>query len=166
VENQVIDILRQARKPLYVHTVITGGQALDTVNGFRSLTQSTTDRNVIVWTNEYFGRVERDGKTFADMAAYNENAAKVLGSIHIPKRNPDTFGRDVEDIISRKLTFEEAIANGAFSIIRSNASESYSEICSNNLTRSIDQKQLIGQVAAKRHSAGAGRSGVCAGDVE
>ena len=118
VENQVIDILRQAGKRLYVHTVITGGQALlDTVNGFRSLAQSTNDRNVIVWINEYFGRVERDGKTFPDMTAYVENADKVLGSVHIPKRNPDTFGRDVEDIISRKLTFEEAIANGAFSIM-------------------------------------------------
>ena len=61
--------------------------------------------------------MERDGKTFPDMAAYIENADKVLGSVHIPKRNPDTFGRDVEDIISRKLTFEEAISNGAFSIM-------------------------------------------------
>ena len=118
VENQVIDILKDAGKRLYVHTVITGGQALlDTVNGFRSLAQSTTDQNVIVWINEYFGRVERDGKTFSDMAAYTENAGKVLGSVHIPKRNPDTFGRDVEDVISRKLTFEEAITNGTFSIM-------------------------------------------------
>lgn len=118
VENQVIDILKEAGKQLYVHTVVTGGQALlDTVNGFRSLAQSTTDQNVIVWINEYFGRVERDGKTFADMAAYTENSDKVLGSVHIPKRNPDTFGRDVEDIISRKFTFEEAITNGAFSIM-------------------------------------------------
>lgn len=118
VENQVIDVLRQAGKRLYVHTVITGGQALlDTVNGFRSLAQSTTDRNIIVWINEYFGRVERDGKTFPDMAAYTENSDKVLGSIQIPKRNADTFGRDIEEVISRKLTFEEAITKGAFSIM-------------------------------------------------
>lgn len=118
VENEVIDVLRQAGKRLYVHTVITGGQALlDTVNGFRSLAQSTTDRNIIVWINEYFGQVERDGKTFPDMTAYTENSDKVLGSIHIPKRNADTFGRDVEEVISRKLTFEEAITKGAFSIM-------------------------------------------------
>jgi hypothetical protein len=118
VENQVIDVLRQAGKQLYVHAVITGGQALlDTLNGFRSLARSTTDRNVIVWINEYFGRVERDGKTFVDMAAAIENADKVLGSIVIPKRNPDTFGRDVEALISRKLTFDEAIADGSFSIM-------------------------------------------------
>ena len=61
--------------------------------------------------------MERDGKTFPDMTAYTENSDKVLGSVHIPKRNPDTFGRDVEDIISRKLTFEEAISTGAFSIM-------------------------------------------------
>src|SRR4051794_21930134 len=118
VENQVIEILREAGKRLYVHTVITGGQALlDTVNGFRSLAQSTTDRNVIVWINEYFGRVERDGKKFANMAAYLENSDKVLGSVQITKRNPDTFGRDVEDMISRKLTFDEAISREAFSLM-------------------------------------------------
>jgi cellulose biosynthesis protein BcsQ len=118
IENQVIDILRDAGKKLYVHTVITGGQALlDTVNGFRSLAQSTSDRNVIVWVNEYFGRVERDGKKLADMADYTENADKVFGSVHITKRNQDTFGRDVEDVISRKLTFQEAITEGEFSIM-------------------------------------------------
>ena len=154
VENQVIDILREAGKRLYVHTVITGGQALlDTVNGFRSLAQSTTDQNVIVWINEYFGRVERDGKTFPDMAAYTENADKVLGSVHIPKRNPDTFGRDVEDVISRKLTFEEAIANGAFSIMTKQrlrvVQRDLFEQLDAHRNLMIDQKRLIGEVAAK-----------------
>jgi hypothetical protein len=33
------------------------------------------------------------------------------------KRNQDTFGRDVEDMISRKLTFDDAIHNGQFTIM-------------------------------------------------
>lgn len=118
VENQVIDLLRNAGKKLYVHTVITGGQALlDTMNGFRSLAQSTEERNIVLWINEYFGRVERDGKKFSDMAAYAENADKVFGSVHVTQRNKDTFGRDVEEVIARKLSFEEAIREGEFSLM-------------------------------------------------
>ena len=118
IENRVIDVLRNAGKKLYVHTVITGGQALlDTVNGFRSLAQSTEDQNIVVWINEYFGRVERDGKRFSDMTAFTENADKVFGSVHITERNHDTFGRDVEEVISKKLTFEEAIREGQFSLM-------------------------------------------------
>ena len=118
IENRVIDLLRNAGKKLYVHTVVTGGQALlDTINGFRSLAQSTEERNIIVWVNEYFGRVERDGKTFGDMAAFVENAEKVFGSVHIAQRNHDTFGRDVEEVIAKKLTFDEAIREGGFSLM-------------------------------------------------
>ena len=101
-----------------MHTLVTGGQALlDTINGFRSLAQSTEERNIIVWVNEYFGRVERDGKTFGEMAAYVENADKVFGSVHIAQRNHDTFGRDVEEVIAKKLTFDEAIRDGGFSLM-------------------------------------------------
>ncbi|HLH02761.1 MAG TPA: hypothetical protein VKX25_08320 [Bryobacteraceae bacterium] len=118
IENRVMDLMKSAGKKLYVHTVITGGQALlDTINGFRSLAQSTEDRNIVLWANEYFGRIERDGKRLAEMAAYVENAAKVVGSVHITQRNHDTFGRDVEEVIAKKLSFEEAIRDGEFSLM-------------------------------------------------
>ena len=56
LENNVVDVLTVAGKQLYVHTVITGGQALlDTLLGFKSLAESNADRNIIVWLNEYFG---------------------------------------------------------------------------------------------------------------
>jgi hypothetical protein len=118
LENNVIGLLRDSGKKLYVHTVVTGGQALaDTLKGFKSLAESTEDRIIIVWVNEYFGRVEREGKEFGDMAVYRENEQKVFGSIAIPKRNQDTFGRDVEEVVSRKLTLQEAISSSDFTIM-------------------------------------------------
>ena len=117
LENNVHDMLRTAGKRLYVHTVITGGQALfDTLNGFSQLAEST-ERNIIVWVNEYFGSVERDGKQFADMKVFQDNAHRVFGTVGIPKRNHDTFGRDIEEMISQKLTFSEAIRESNFSIM-------------------------------------------------
>ncbi len=70
-----------------------------------------------MWVNEYFGRVEREGKEFGDMTVYRENEQKVYGAIAIPRRNPDTFGRDIEEVIARKLTLQEAITSGDFTIM-------------------------------------------------
>ncbi len=110
LENNALDYLREHGRRVYVHTVITGGQALlDTLNGFNELAQTTSDRNIVVWVNEYFGRVEADGKKFSDMVAYRENAEKVCGAVIFQKRNQDTFGRDLEEMIAAKLTFEEAV---------------------------------------------------------
>jgi hypothetical protein len=49
LENNVHELLRAAGKRLFVHTVITGGQALaDTLNGFGQLAESTSDQNIVV----------------------------------------------------------------------------------------------------------------------
>jgi hypothetical protein len=110
LENNAFEYLNKNGRRVYVHTVITGGQALlDTLNGFHELAQTTRERNIVIWVNEYFGRVEADGKKFSEMAAYRENAEKVCGAVIFSKRNQDTFGRDIEDMISAKLTFQEAI---------------------------------------------------------
>ena len=110
LENNALDYLNKNGRRVYVHTVITGGQALlDTLNGFHELAQTTSERNIVIWVNEYFGRVEADGKKFSEMAAYRENAEKVCGAVIFSKRNQDTFGRDIEDMIAAKLTFREAI---------------------------------------------------------
>jgi len=89
----------------------------DTLEGFRQLAESITDQIFVVWINEYFGRVERDGKQFLNMKVFEDNAQKVCGTVAIIKRNHDTFGRDIEDMVSQKLTFDEAIRDGHFTIM-------------------------------------------------
>ena len=118
LENNALDYLRDHGRTIYVHTVISGGQALiDTLNGFHELAQTSRDRNIVVWVNEYFGRVEADGKKLSEMAAFRDNAEKVCGAVVFAKRNQDTFGRDLEDMISAKLTFNEAIAQSKLPIM-------------------------------------------------
>jgi hypothetical protein len=43
------------------------------------------------------------------MQVYLDNREKVLTSIGIPQRSPDTFGENIRRMRERKLTFEEAI---------------------------------------------------------
>jgi len=119
LENNVFDCLAKGGRRLVVHTVITGGQALnDTLSGFNQLGESSCDRNLLVWSNEFFGQVrDAEGTPFPEMAVYRKHAAKVLGTVSILRRNQDTFGRDVEEMIAAKLTFEEALRDGKFSIM-------------------------------------------------
>ena len=118
LENDIIRLLRNSGKKLFVHTVVTGGQALaDTLSGLSQIASTTPDQNVVVWINEFFGRVEREGKRFEEMKTYTDHQAKICGVVAIPRRNYDTFGRDVEELIAQKLTFEHAIRNGNFSIV-------------------------------------------------
>jgi hypothetical protein len=118
LENRVLEHLRNAGCRLVIHSVITGGQALaDTLSGFGQVAQTANERNIVVWLNEYFGYIEKDGATFAEMAVYKENQHKILGSVQITRRNQDTFGRDIEEMIANKLTFTEALRNGKFSIM-------------------------------------------------
>jgi hypothetical protein len=51
------------------------------------------------------------------LAAYRENAEKVCGAVVFTKRNQDTFGRDIEEMIAAKLTFEEAITGAKLPIM-------------------------------------------------
>jgi CobQ/CobB/MinD/ParA nucleotide binding domain len=118
LENDVIRVLQESGKPLFVHCVITGGQALtDTLTGFAKLAETTPDQNIVLWVNEYFGRVERDGRPLSDLPVYREHVDKVWGSVAIPKRNRDTFGRDVEDLLRRKMTFRQAMEGADFPIM-------------------------------------------------
>jgi hypothetical protein len=140
VENNVLELLRASGRRLCVHTVVTGGQALgDTLKGFKSLADSGGERNIVVWLNEYFGVIERDGKTFTEMLAYRECESKVLGLVRIHKRSQDTFGRDIEDVISRKLTFEEAIRNGRASVM----SKQRLKVVQRELFEQLDQMVLL-----------------------
>jgi hypothetical protein len=140
---------------------VTGGQALgDTLKGFKSLAHSSADRNIVVWLNEYFGLIERDGKTFTEMLACKESESKIFGVVRIPKRNQDTFGRDIEEVIARKLTFEDAIRNGKASVMSKqrlnskwssgNYSSSWTKCrCCEGRNAMQDVKRLISEVAAQ-----------------
>jgi len=118
LENQALDYLRERGKRVFIHSVITGGQSLnDTLSGFVQLAETTREKNLVVWLNEYFGPVLHDGAPFKEMAVYKKHANKVHGSVAIVRRTADTFGRDVEEMISQKMTFDEALNGSGFTIM-------------------------------------------------
>jgi hypothetical protein len=139
VETEVVRVLREAGRKLYVHCVVSGGEMLsDSLLGFDTLAKSTPDRNVIVWINEYFGPVARDGKTFDQMNVFQKHADKVLGSVGIPQRSPDTFGATVLLMREKKLTFDEAMDSHDFML----AQKARLHIVRRDLYEQLDKLEL------------------------
>lgn len=118
IENNAINMLEEAGVEVFIHCVITGGQAQgDTMTGFKALAEQAGTKNIVVWLNEYFGAIEHQGKVFTEMRAYTENKDKVRGIVRLTKRNQDTFGKDIEEMTSAKLTFKEVLAGSDFTIM-------------------------------------------------
>lgn len=118
VENGVIDLLQSRGRRVYLHSVITGGQAmLDTLSGFADLAEKTTAQNLVAWVNEFFGPVVHNGKSFTEMAVVKDHLARIRGVVRIPRRSPDTFGRDMDEMLRQKLTFDEVLNGSGFSIM-------------------------------------------------
>ena len=118
LENHALDYLRERGKRVFVHSVITGGQVAERhASRVRAISRNTREKNIVVWLNEYFGAVLQDGSPFRDMAVYKRHAGKVHGSVAIVRRTADTFGRDVEEMICQKMTFDEALNGSGFTIM-------------------------------------------------
>jgi hypothetical protein len=119
LSNEVPALLQQMGHTLVVHTVITGGQALqDTVNGFAHVvSQFPSECQFVVWLNPYFGSIEHEGKGFEQLKAYTANKSRITALINLPALKPETFGRDMEEMLEARLTFAEALEDSSRSIM-------------------------------------------------
>jgi hypothetical protein len=107
MENNVIDLLREAGKTVIIHAVMIGGLGMDeTLRCIRTLLTSQV-APLVVWENEMFGPVVKDDKSFRDSQIYIENKERILGIVRIVERGPDTFGKDLKMMTSNRLTFDE-----------------------------------------------------------
>lgn len=119
IEHDAISMLTDAGRQVMIHVVVTGGQGLvDTVNGLDLLAkQLPAAADLVVWLNPYFGPIEREGKQFKDMAVYKRHKDRIHSIIEIPAHSTDTFGADIEEMLQRKMTFDEAVVHEDFSIM-------------------------------------------------
>jgi len=119
VTNQVPALLQDMGHQLVVHTVITGGQALeDTVSGFKQIVGQFPDEAAfVVWLNPYWGPIEHEGKSFEQMKAYRDHKDRVSAIITIPSLKKETYGRDLGEMLQERKTFNEAIADDGRTIM-------------------------------------------------
>jgi hypothetical protein len=113
-EMETIEALQSAGHQVYVHSVIYGGDMLvATLGNARDLAKGLKGRHLVLWVNEHMHKVEAAGKTLADMKAFKEMEDKLLGTVLVEKRNPQTYGADMQKMLLDHLTFEQALNDPA-----------------------------------------------------
>ena len=119
VENNAVAVLRDAGKKVVVHTVITGGQAImDTLAGFDTLAKAMPEgTDIVVWLNEFFGEIEVEGKAFEQMKVYERNKGRVSRMVRIPRQTASTFGKDMELLLHKRMTFAEVPTSPEFGLM-------------------------------------------------
>ena len=118
-ETDAVGALVETGKDVFLHSVITGGQALlDTLRGFDSLaTFAPREARLVVWLNEYYGPIEAEGKQFKQMQVYERHRERLHALVHLAKLNPYTSGKDIELMVAKKLTFDEVMKTGEFGLM-------------------------------------------------
>lgn len=124
-ENDIYRIMAEAGKTVYVHTVLTGGQAkTDTFNGFAELLRNTDEHaKVVVWQNEFWGAIEYDGYPISATKLFKEadKAGKIAGIVKIANRSAsDTFLGDIKQMAESHMTLDDVLASPEFSFLTKN----------------------------------------------
>jgi len=116
LENDVIKLLNDNGKRVYIHTIIGGGDTMsDTANGFNSLATSL-NAPIVLWLNEFFGEMKTiEGKSFFETKVCQIHKSKLAGFVTLHMRNSSTYGDDIKRMVTRRLTIDEVMVNPEFS---------------------------------------------------
>ena len=121
-QNGAIDILLEHGHNVFIHTVVTGGQAImDTLAGMAQLCETFAESKaqIVVWENMFWGKVVADNKEFKDMKVYKSNSGIIKFVIKIDEMPAQTDKVDFSDMLSQKLTFKEALASDRKMMVKS-----------------------------------------------
>ena len=138
LENSVLELLESSGIEAFVHTIVGGGDLYDdTKNALESIVKALPPsvKNVI-WENEYFGPLlSHSGKGFDPKW---KEGPTLTGRIILQKRNAQTFGVDIRNLLKNRLTFEEAMASAVIPVLE----RQRVKIVRDDVYRQLDQVAL------------------------
>lgn len=120
VQDGIADAIETGGKKLVVHAVVAGGQELvQTAKGFDSIaSQFPASADVVLWLNEHHGSVDgRGAGGFEATPLYRKHAARVRGVVRLARLHGPTFGANVSAMLSRGMTFAEALDSPDFFVV-------------------------------------------------
>lgn len=117
-ESGVIELLKESGVDVVVHVPLQAGQGIkDTVQGLLEVL-GTLQTNVVVWLNHYWGRIElNNSPVFEQSNVYKENSNQITAVIELENYNPDTFGKDIQEMTTAHLTFDEVQQSAQFKLM-------------------------------------------------
>ena len=114
IENDMVDLLISEENSyagnIFIHVVIAGGEGLShTLAGLNMICENFNQDKVqiVVWINNFLGKVETQDKKITDYPEYKNNESKILAVVRIPTYKGDLFKKDLSDMLTNHKTFEE-----------------------------------------------------------
>lgn len=128
-ENEVVQLLNEHGHKVFLHSIITGGQAItDTVSCLKALATDFPGVPIVVWLNKYFGEIVMDGKSFEDFKVYHEHAHQFHALIPIPHGNQATLGEDLKELFAKRQSFKAAINSSQSIAVRARLHRYWNEV--------------------------------------
>jgi len=139
LNNDVIKIMAEQGKQVYIHTVIKGGQEITmTLAGFDILAEQMPEpAKIVVWLNEFIGEVKGGGKGFEEMKVYKKNKDRVNGIVRLEHEASSLHGQDIRQMLDSSLTFDEAIDSPAFGLMVKSRLKNIKESLFDQIERAI-----------------------------
>jgi hypothetical protein len=120
VENSVADVLTEHGRELVIHVPIVGAEAkMETLQGFDDIASNIgQNAKIVIWLIEAIkGVILFDGKEFEATKAYEAHRANINAIIRVPHHTSELFARDMDELLSKKMTFSEAIGSTEFRLV-------------------------------------------------
>lgn len=113
-ETDLFDRKQLNRRRVYYHTPIVGSQSQqESINGATYIVSRTSSNvKIILWLNEFMGKIK--AKEFSYEGIVREDG-EFHACIRLAKLNAHTFGGDVRRMLTKYLSFEEALNSNEFS---------------------------------------------------
>ncbi|MBW4025254.1 MAG: conjugal transfer protein TraL [Proteobacteria bacterium] len=120
VDNNVAEVLSENGRDLVVHVPIVGAEAmLETIQGFDDIARNLGGHaRIIVWLNEALkGAIQPGGKDFEALPVYSRHKDSISALVRVPHHVSELFAQDMDQLLTRKMTFDEAINSPDFRLM-------------------------------------------------
>lgn len=119
-DNEVIQMLTDSGKNVFIHTIIVGGQAFrDTLQGYKNILNMVegTNAKVVVWINEFQGVPTLKGTPIIESGLFENAGGNLAGVVRFVNRNSDAFDSDLKRLTEKSLTLKEAENDADFKLM-------------------------------------------------
>jgi hypothetical protein len=120
VENRIPEVLVEHGRDMVVHVPIVGAEAMmETIQGFDDIAANIGGQTkIVVWLNEALkGVIQPDGKDFEQTQTYANHKDKILALVRVPYHRSELFAQDMDQLLTKKMTFDEAINSPDFRLM-------------------------------------------------
>jgi hypothetical protein len=137
-QNDAFNLLISNNNTIILHIPITGGSDIShTIECFVDLAKTFPGIPINLWLNSYHGELAFEGIPYDQFKNYMEHKKSVTGIVNIPNKQQATFGKDIEYLMAKKMTFSKSFTSNLSLMVRQRLKTFWNEI-----SREIDNIAL------------------------